>query len=119
MYSVTEEVVAWLAGLGYRASTRVPKGAPRDPSEFATAERVGGRVADMVDHATFAVQTWAATEERAEEMANEVRMAALTGPLPRGVRSMRVSAGPYAFYDQNTLCSRYQTVYELATQLTD
>lgn len=118
MYSVTEQMVAWLTNLGLRASTRVPKGAPKNPSEFVTVERVGGHVADMVDHPTIAVQTWAQTEARAEEMANEIRLAALYS-RPRGVHSIRVNSGPYVFYDQYTLCPRYQIAFDITSQLTD
>lgn len=116
MYSVTEKAVAWLAALGYRASTRVPKDAP---SEFVTVERVGGGVRDMVDRPRLAVQAWAADEPRAEEMANAIRLAALTGPLPDGVHSMAVNSGPYAFYDESTRCPRYQVVFDCAAQLSD
>lgn len=119
MYSVTEQAVAWLQGLGYRASTRVPKGAPRNPSEFVTVERVEGYVADMVDHSSLAVQAWAASEARAEEMANAIRFAALSAERPKGVHRLTVESGPYAFFDNETLCPRYQVVLGAVSQLTD
>ena len=65
MYSITEQFVAWLNGLSFRASTWPPK----DADEFVTVERTGGGVTDLVDHPLMAVQTWAATEDRAEAMA--------------------------------------------------
>ncbi len=118
-YSITEAMVAWLRSLGYRASTRPPdlKGEP--PAEFVTVERVGGQVADMVDLPIMAVQAWAPTEPRAEEMANEIRLAVLAGEPPSGVHSFRVNSGPYQFYDQSTRCPRYQLMLTCASQLTD
>ena len=118
MYSVTEQFVAWLAGMGWAASTRPPAGAPHDPSEFVTVERTGGGVSDMVDRPLMAVQAWASTEARAEEIALAVRDAALMGATrPRGVHSLRVEAGPYPFFDENTLMPRYQVVFDTACQL--
>ena len=70
VYSVTEAFVTWLSALGYAASTRPPKDAPDTPTEFVTVERTGGGVSDLVDHPTMAVQCWAQTETRAEEMGN-------------------------------------------------
>lgn len=114
-YSVTESFVSWLSSLGYRASTRPPK----TGSEFATVERTGGGVVDMVDRPTMAVQAWAQSEDRAEEMANEIRLAALAGPMPRGVQRIWVDAGPYPFWDEDTRMPRYQVVLGAACQLTD
>lgn len=111
MYSVTEEVIVWLTALGYRASTQVPEDAPKDPSEFVTIERTNGGVTNFVDNPQIAIQTWAETEARAEEMANEIKVAALTGELPVGVSSMIPDIGPYPFWDEETRCPRYQTVY--------
>ena len=115
MYSITEEFVAWLGSLGYSAST-VP---PADGAEFVTVERTGGSVADMVDHPSIAVQAWAQTAPRAEEMANEIRLAALTGPLPAGVTRIEVNSGPYSFYDESTRLPRYQIAFDVTCQLVD
>jgi hypothetical protein len=115
MYSITEEFVAWLGSLGYSAST-VP---PSSGGEFVTVERTGGAVVDMVDHPGIAVQTWAQTEPRAEEMANEIRLAALTGPLPVGVSRIDINSGPYSFYDEGTRLPRYQIAFDVTCQLTD
>lgn len=110
MYSVQEAVVSWLDGLGYSASTR----APRDTStELVTIERTGGGVTDFVDAAQVVVQTWAATEVRAEEMALDIRSAAISGPLPNGVAAMRAENGPYLQVDPATRRFRYQTVYSV------
>ena len=107
-YSITEQVVVWLASLGYAASTYPPDGS----TEVVTVERTGGGSSDLVDHPTIAVQAWAATEPRAEEMANAIRLAALKGPLPYGVASMRVNSGPYPFWDEDTRLPRYQVVFD-------
>jgi len=115
MYSVTEEFVSWLNALGYRASTYPPKSG----DEFVTVERTGGAVVDMVDHPMMAVQTWAKTEPRAEEMANEIRLAATTGELPRGVHRIAVNSGPYSFWDESTRLPRYQVAFDVTCQVTD
>lgn len=115
MYSITEEFVKWLHGLNYAASTYPPK----NGAEFVTVERTGGNVSDMVDHPTMAIQTWAATEPRAEEMANAIRNAALTGTRPDGVHGIAVNAGPYPFWDEDTRCPRYQLVLDVTCQLID
>lgn len=113
-YSVLESTVAWLSGLGYRASTTVPAS---PPGEFVTVERTGGAVEHMVDHPMLALQAWAGTEARAEELANGLRDAVLFGGRPRGVHSMRVSQGPYRFYDEDTRRPRYQLVVQAAAQV--
>lgn len=114
-YSVTEAFVSWLAGKGYQASTRPPK----TGDEFVTVERVGGLVADMVDHPQMAVQTWAKTEPRAEEMANAVRLALVGGDVPRGVHHVAVDSGPYAYFDEDTRLPRYQLSLDCTAQLAD
>lgn len=113
-YSALESMVAWLAGLGYRASTIVPANAP---AEFVTIERTGGGVDSYVDKPTFAIQVWAQTDARAEEMAGDIRFAALTAQPPRGFHSMRVNQGPYRFYDESTRSPRYQLVIDASAQL--
>lgn len=115
MYSITEEFVNWLAGLGYAASTYPPA----DGDEFVTVERTGGDVTDMVDHPTMAVQAWAQTEPRAEEMAVAIRNAALLSERPEGVTRIDVNAGPYPFWDESTRMPRYQVVFDVTCQLID
>lgn len=115
MYSPTESLLDWLSEQGYTAHTYPPKNAP---SEFVTAERTGGGMSDVVDHPTIAVQTWAQSEARAEEMALEIRNATLTS-RPYGFYAMAVNAGPYPFWDEETGCARYQTLYECTTVAVD
>lgn len=115
IFSATEAMVAWLSSMGYRVSTRVPKDTP---DEIVTVERTGGGVDGMVDHPMMAVQCWAPTEARAEEMANAIRLAALTTAPPAGVHSVRVNSGPYPFFDEDTRSPRYQLVLGLSSQLT-
>lgn len=112
-YSVTEAFVTWLSSLGYTASTYPPKSG----SEFVTVERTGGGASDMVDRPMVAVQAWAATEPRAEEMANAIRKSALTGARPYGVASIRINSGPYPFWDESTRLPRYQLLLECAAQI--
>lgn len=114
-YSVIKEFVTWLNSLGYSASTYPPKSG----TEFVTVERTSGYVENMVDHPSIAIQAWAATEVRAAEMADEIRLAALTRPLPVGVHHITVEAGPYAFWDESTRLPRYQVVFDVTSQLTN
>lgn len=116
MYSITEQFVAWLSSEGYAASTYPKADAP---DEFVTVERTGGGTADMVDHPTVAIQTWAQTEARAEEMALSIRNALMTQSRPRGVTKVNVNSGPYPFWDESTGRPRYQAVYDCTSQLTD
>lgn len=113
MYSVTQAFVEWLADLGYAASTYPPK----TGSEFVTVERTGGFVEDLIDHPTMAIQTWAATEPRAEEMANEIRFSAISS-RPQGVARISFD-GLYPFYDESTRLPRYQLVLDCVAQLTE
>ena len=115
MFSPTEEMLKWLAAQGYTAHTYPPRNAP---SEFVTVERTGGGMADVVDHPTIAVQTWAQSQARAEEMAILIRNALLTS-RPYGFYAAAVNSGPYPYFDDNTGCARYQTVYECTTIAVD
>lgn len=112
MYSITEQFIAWLSAKGYAAHTYPPKDAP---AEFVTVERTGGNMADLVDHPTVAVQTWAKTEARAEEMALAIRDLLTAGDMPYGCASARVNSGPYPFWDEDTGAARHQTVYDCTT----
>ena len=114
VYSIEEAVRGWLVDMGYAAYVRVPKDRPQ---KFVTVERTGGGVADMVDYPMVAIQTWAQTQAEAEEDASAIRMVALVGELPEGVHSMRVNAGPYKFYDEDSMQPRYQVVFDVACQL--
>ena len=118
-YNILEETVAWLSTMGLRASTRPPKDAPESPSEFVTVELVGGDVRDLVDHPRLAIQCWGPNEYVASSMAEAVKVAALTGPLPRGVHRFEVDTRPYRFYDESTRCPRYQLVIDATCQLVD
>ena len=113
-YSALEAMVGWLASLGYCASTVVP---PDAPGEFVTVERTSGGVIDMLDHPTVAIQTWAQTAPRAEEMAIAIRNA-LFYSRPEGVAHIQVD-GLYPFWDENTRLPRYQLVLDCTAQLTE
>lgn len=115
MYSITEQFVTWLRGLGYASSTYPPK----TGSEFVTVERTGGYVSDLVDHPTVAVQAWAQSEARAEEIAIRIRDELLLSTRPLGVTAVSVNAGPYPFWDDSTRLPRYQTVFDVSCTLTD
>ena len=113
-YSVEQSFVEWLTVKGYTASTYPPKSG----TEFVTVERTGGIVADLIDHPTVAIQTWAATPTRAEEMALSIRNALLTTSRPTGVAHISVN-GLYPFWDESTRLPRYQLVLDCTAQLID
>ena len=114
VYSIIEAVRNWLVDMGYDAYIHVPKDRP---NRFVTVERTGGGVENMVDYPLIAIQTWAQSAADAEEDANAIRMVALVGELPVGVHSMRVNAGPYEFYDDESMQPRYQILFDVACQL--
>jgi len=115
VYSITEQFVKWLSAKGYAASTYPPK----TGDEFVTVERTGGTVVDMVDHPSMAIQTWAETEARAEEMAIAIRDSLLLEGLPYGVHHVDVNSGPYPFWDDSTGKPRYQIALDCVSYLTD
>ena len=113
-YSVEQSFVEWLANEGYAASTYPP----REGTEFVTVERTSGGVADIIDHPTVAIQTWAQTPTRAEQMALAIRNSLLTTSRPDGVANITVD-GLYPFWDESTRLPRYQLVLDCVAQLTD
>lgn len=112
-YSITEAFVAWLESMGYRASTYPPA----DGDEFVTIERTSGGVENLIDYPSIAIQAWAETETRAEEIANDIRYALLTTSRPEGVAHISINAGPYRFYDEDTRLPRYQLVVDCTTHI--
>ena len=114
MYSVEQSFVAWLTAKGYAASTYPPDRG----SEFVTVERTSGGVQDLIDYPTVAIQTWAQSAPRAEQMAVSIRNALLTTSRPTGVAHINVD-GLYPFYDESTRLPRYQLVLDCVAQLTD
>ena len=115
MYSVVSAFIQWLNSLGFDAHSYPPN----DSTEFVTVGRTGGGVVDMVDRPALAIQTWAQTETRAEDMANAIRYARLTGELPGGVHSVSINTGAYRFYDDETRLPRFQLYIDVVSQLTD
>lgn len=113
-FSVAAAMVSWLSSLGYAASSRVPASTP---AELVTVERTGGGVADLVDRPLVAVQCWAETDERAEALANEVRLALVSSRPPAGIHSVRVNAGPYQLNDPATRSPRYQLALDVSCQI--
>lgn len=113
MFSVEQSFVEWLADNGYAASTYPPK----DGDEFVTVERTSGGVSDMLDHPTVAIQAWARTAPRAEEMALAIRNALFLS-RPEGVLHITVD-GLYPFWDEDTRLPRYQLVLDCTAQLTE
>lgn len=113
-FSVVEALLAWDVWGGLPCSTRVP--APM-PERFFTVERVGGGVSSWVDRASVAVQAWAPTDAEAGSLADGVRLAALTSAPPPGVHSVRVEAGPYPHYDDQSRRARHQLVLDVACQV--
>lgn len=115
MYSVTQSFIEWLGSKGFEAHSYPPN----DSQEFVTVERTGGGVEDMVDRPAIAIQTWAQTEARAEEMAIAIKYALLTSALPVGVHNVSINSGAYRFYDEDTRLPRFQMYLDVVSQLTD
>lgn len=115
MYSVVSAFIQWLNDLGFDAHSYPPK----DSTEFVTVERTGGGVVDLVDRPSLAIQTWAKTETRAEDMANAIRYALLTSEPPNGVHSVSINTGAYRFYDEDTRLPRFQIYIDVVSQLTE
>lgn len=115
MYSVVAAFIQWLNDLGYSAHSYPPA----DSTEFVTVERTGGGVSDLVDRPAIAIQTWAKTELRAEDMANAIRYALLTSEPPEGVHHVAINTGAYRFYDEDTRLPRFQLYLDVVSQLTD
>ena len=115
-YSIEEQTIAWLDGLGFSVYAQVPK---NRPDRFVTVERTGGEVIDLIDHPIIAIQTWAKTQAQAESDSLAIRLEAMLLNLPSGVHSMRVNSGPYKFYDEDSDMPRYQTLYDVTCQLVD
>lgn len=113
-FSVTEAMVSWLASMGYETSQDVPADMP---DEFVTVERTGGGASDLVDHPVMAVQCWAMTGERAEALANEVRLRVMATQPPAGIHSARPNQGPYKFNDPATRRPRWQFALDVSCQL--
>lgn len=115
MFSVTAAFIQWLNSYGYDAHSYPPA----EGNEFVTVERTGGGVIDMVDRPSIAIQTWAKTEERAEDMANSIRYLLLTEAPPDGVHSVFINTGAYRFYDEYTRLPRFQLYIDVVSQLTE
>lgn len=118
MYSVAEALIAWLTANGHAAYHIAPP-AENAPCQFVTVERTGGYVQDKVDHPSVAIQCWAATDTAANNLAITIRNLVELGGRPAGVGHMSINSGPYAFYDEDTRCPRYQLYVDIACQLTD
>lgn len=114
MYSATQAFIEWLNSSAYSAYSYPPK----TGTEFFTVERTGGNVADMVDHPEFALQAWADSESKAEEMCLEVRELLVSGDVPDGFYRVQPDA-MYPWYDDSTRLPRYQLVLICTSQLTE
>lgn len=114
-YSIEDALVAFIPdAVGVTAYHRVP---PVRPGEFATVERTGGRASVGIDRPSVAIQVWAASRERAEEVALDLRdmLVLRAAELIPEVRSVQVT-GPYDFPGQETDQNRYQLHVELVTE---
>ena len=117
VFSITEAIISFVGSLniGDGCSTQVPYGSP---GRFQTVENLGGAIESKVCHTTVAVQCWAQAETDAEADANAVAYAVETSAPPSGVHSMHVSQTPYPWWDETTLCPRYQLLVDVTHQLT-
>lgn len=113
MFSPTQSFIEWLNAKGYDAYSYPPK----DKTEFFTVERTGGMVADMVDHPVFAIQAWAQTDTRAEELILTIRELLVTGDVPYGFYRVEPE-NYYPWWDESTRLARYQLGLNCTSQLT-
>ena len=113
MYSATEKLIDCLTDKGYAAYSYPPK----TGSEFVTVERTGGAIVDKVDHPSFAVQSWAQSVERAEEMCIAIRDALVLGDVPSGFSTFVEAESMYPWYDDETRLPRYQLVINCTVPL--
>lgn len=115
-FSIEEALVGWLPdALGVPSYTEVPD--PR-PEEFSTVERTGGTATVGIDSPTVAVQLWAGSKARAEELALDCRDMLLeraAGLIPQ-VRGVSITGGPYPFPDEDSRTHRYQISVALTTE---
>lgn len=114
-FSIEAALVSWLPGvLGVPCYAEVPG---ERPEEFCTVERTGGSAGIGVDRPSVALQLWAPTKLRAQELALAARDAALyrAVEIPQ-VRSCSVNSGPYSFPDPDSRSPRYQLYLDLVTE---
>lgn len=114
-FSIEAALVAWLPdAVGVPSYAEVPD--PR-PDEFTTVERVGGTSSVGIDAPVVAVQAWAKSRARAEEIALDVRdMVLVRGPdLVPEIRGVTVAGGPYQFADPDSRQERYQIQFSFTT----
>lgn len=112
-YSITENMVAWLASLGHAASTDVPE---TRPTSFVTVEPTGASVESMVATTSLALQFWGADDASCEASALACRDALIEGAKPTGVYDVALNAGPYPFPDPYSRASRWQLALDVTHQ---
>lgn len=115
-FNVEASLIAWLPDkVGAPAYAQVPD--PR-PDAFLTVERTGGIATIGIDNPTVAVSAWAETAYEASQLALKVRDAMLMDAveIPQ-IRHVDVGSGPYSDPDSESRMQRYQTVFNMVTEL--
>lgn len=100
-------IIDWLNSrqLGAKAYRVAPR-SPRLP--FITVERVGGEIDPLTDKGLFAIQYWAASPDRAAELADRTVEALMQARSLGAVGSVSVES-TYSFPDPDSKLSRYQS----------
>lgn len=116
LFSIEEALISWLPdATGLPAYAEVPS---QRPQEFLTVERVGGPTETGIDRPAVAIQVWAASRARAEEIALDCRqmMAERAAECIPQIRSVSCSA-THPFPDPDSRAERYQLSLSLVTTL--
>lgn len=112
MVSIEEALIGWLPeATGLPAYAEPPA---ERPAEFLTVERVGGPTSATLDMPSLAIQAWAATRARAEEIAADARLMVVgrAAEFIPGLASATATAS-YPFPDPDSRSARYQVSIDL------
>lgn len=96
----------------YGAEPTNPRPSSNQPSEFCIVQKVGGGESNYIQSASLAVQSYAATLERASEL-NEVVKSAMKAMVELDeVTSVKLDTD-YEYSKESTKQPRYQAVFDI------
>lgn len=82
------------------------------PETFVTIEKTGSGRSNHLDSATFAVQSWARSMQKAAELNQQVKKAMDSLTEEAEISHAKLSTD-YNFTDTSTKMYRYQAIYDL------
>lgn len=85
---------------------------PYPPASFVTVEKTGGRRENLLDAATLAVQSWAASIEQAAQLNEQVKAAMFDSVELDSISSCDLDTD-YNYTDGVRKRPRYQAVFDL------